>query len=132
MAMHRELSAAAEHIEEACGQLDRRYHEPEAIALIRALGHCDKLVGAALPLESTKEQQAVRRELHLQCTHLATAIRHAIAYPSVTRHQHEVVKRARELRRTLQAFRETLPTGRTRPANDDGREQPSALQYRHK
>lgn len=107
--MHRELSAAAEHIEQACGKLDQRYHEPEALALMRALGECDRLIAQALPFESTKEQQAIRWELHRQCTHLATAIRHAIADPTIDRHRDAVVERAGQLRKTLRALRAALP-----------------------
>lgn len=107
--MHRELSAAAEYIEQACGQLDRRYHESEALALMRALGHCDRLVAQALPFESTREQQAIRWELHRQCTHLATAIRHAIADPTLDRHRDTVVERAGQLRKTLRDLREAMP-----------------------
>jgi hypothetical protein len=122
MAMHRELSAAAEHVQRACGQLDRRYDKPDAVALMRVLEECDSLVGRALPFESTWEQQVLRRELHLQATSLAAAIRGAISCLSLVSDRDDVVVQTRRLRGTLLAFRVALAAGRFAPANDDQRE----------
>lgn len=122
MAMHRELSAAAEHIQRACGQLDRRYHRPEAVALMRTLDQRGALIGRVLPVESTWEQQVLRRELHLQTTSLAAAIRGAISCLSLIADQDNVIVRTRQLKGTLLAFRVALSADSLAPANDDQRE----------
>ena len=61
-----ELRQAVEGIARACGDLDTRYEEQEALELILAVGrHCPVtervLIGAA------QDQQQVRMEFHAAC-----------------------------------------------------------------
>jgi hypothetical protein len=91
-----ETRQAVEAIARASGDLRHRYHEAEALGLIRALGrYCPaterSLIGATL------QQQEARRAVHAMCACIEDAIRRAVAQPDRPEHQQMVVEQVGKL-----------------------------------
>jgi hypothetical protein len=92
------VAAVATHL----GQLDWRYDEKEAIALIRVLGKCAPVF--ATVVEATEEQEKLRANIHQHAAHLEDAIRRAVARP------HDTIEAAAVLA-SVQAFRPLIHKG---------------------
>lgn len=81
-------SGCATHL----GELDWRYDEKEATALIPIRGKCGPIF--ATVVRATKEQEEPRRAIHEHAARLEDAIRLAIGRPHDAGHAEGVVARA--------------------------------------